>query len=95
MTIEQITDDFTWVMLFTATFCGPCKVLKPIIANLSEKHNLPVMSVDAETSQLARSMNITRVPTTLLYKSGEKVFEFAWAMQEEDIENLLSQEKII
>lgn len=95
MTIEQITDGFTGIIVFTTSRCWPCKVLKPIIANLSEKHNMSTIMLDAESDPIAQKLNITRVPTTFLYNDGKKVFEFSWALPEEEIENMLSHESII
>ena len=65
---------------FSATWCGPCKMLAPIMASVSEKlaGKCKVVSVDVdESSDLAEKFGIMAVPTVILFKKGEQVNAFS------------------
>jgi thioredoxin 1 len=61
---------------FGAPWCGPCKTLEPIVAQLGEElaGRLSVVKVDVDASQdLAAELGIMAVPTLMLFKDGRKV----------------------
>ncbi len=59
---------------FYATWCGPCKMIAPILEELSEKYEESVkvlkIDIDKET-ELTASFGIMSVPTVLIFKDGE------------------------
>lgn len=59
---------------FWATWCGPCRMLAPIVAQLAEQYKgrLKVCKVNVdEEPELARRFMIMNIPTLLLFKNGE------------------------
>ena len=58
---------------FGATWCGPCRMLKPELEELSEETNeFEIVSVDVdEFGVLAGRHNVNAVPTLFLYKEGK------------------------
>ena len=61
---------------FWATWCGPCKMIAPIIEQIAEEYSDEIkvgkVNVDDEPS-LAAKFGITSIPTLLLVKNGEVV----------------------
>ena len=62
---------------YYASWCGPCKILAPIIDNLSNdtelKDNVSVGKVDVEEQfRLSSDLNIMNLPTVIIYKNGEE-----------------------
>jgi len=58
---------------FFATWCGPCKMIAPIIEELSEMNlpNTAVVKVDVdEERELAMKFNISSIPTIIIFKDG-------------------------
>ena len=55
-----------------ATWCGPCRMLKPVIEELAlEMTNVKFLGVDVdEFSQIAAKFGVRAVPTLLLFKDG-------------------------
>ena len=63
------------VVDFFATRCGPCKMLSPVIDELSgELENVNFVKVDIDQSMdLAQKFKIVSVPTLKVFKNGEEV----------------------
>ena len=59
---------------FWATWCGPCKMLAPVISEIAEKYEGKVkvgkVNIDNE-KELAVRYQITSIPTLMLFKNGE------------------------
>lgn len=63
------------VVDFFATWCGPCKMLTPVVEELSgELDNVNFVKVDIDKSMdLAQKFRIVSVPTLKIFKNGEDV----------------------
>ena len=59
---------------FWAEWCGPCKMIAPILEQLSEDYadrvSIAKVDVDAE-KEIAENFNIRGIPTLILFKNGE------------------------
>lgn len=59
---------------FFATWCGPCKMLSPVLEEVSEEVNATIIKVDVdEAGLLAAQYGIQAVPTLILFKNGVRV----------------------
>lgn len=71
---EVLDSDRPVVVDFWAPWCGPCRVVSPIIDDLAEQHGERVkfvkMNVD-ENLQTQSRYNILSIPTVILYERGE------------------------
>ena len=84
------------VLDFSATWCGPCKKIGPIISELAEEYdgrvNVGKCDVD-DNDELTAKFGIRNVPTVLFIKNGEVVDKHVGAGKKaefvEKIENLL------
>lgn len=68
---------------FWAVWCGPCKMVAPVLTKLSEKHagKLTVGKVNVdEQMELAEKYNISSIPTLILFKDGKVVDQIVGAM---------------
>uniref|UniRef100_G3TVI3 Thioredoxin n=3 Tax=Elephantidae TaxID=9780 RepID=G3TVI3_LOXAF len=73
------------VVDFSATWCGPCKIIKPVFNALSFKYDdVLFLEVDAdECEELIQECGIVCIPTFQFYRKEEKVGEFCGALKEE------------
>ena len=65
-----------FVIDFWATWCGPCRMLAPIIAELAKEYDgkIVVGKCDVEENEdLAQEFAIRNIPTVLFFKGGEIV----------------------
>jgi len=70
---DLVKDDIVLVDFF-ATWCGPCKMIGPILEEISNDRSFKIVKIDVDESQnLARSYGIMSVPTLLIFKNGQLV----------------------
>lgn len=76
---------------FFATWCGPCKMLSPILDEL-ESVNVVKIDVD-ECPTLARKFGIMSVPTLMIFKEGKLKDTKSGAMPKAMLEDWINQNK--
>ena len=71
---DEINNNLVLIDFF-AKWCGPCKMISPIVEELSNEINsVSFCKVDVdENNELASSLGILSIPTLLLYKQGKLV----------------------
>ena len=71
---------------FFATWCGPCKMLAPVLEQVAQDTTAKIYKVDIDESEdLARSYGIMVVPTMIIFKDGKQVEKFSGYMQKDAI----------
>lgn len=72
---NQLIENGVVVVDFFATWCGPCKMLGPVLEDLSnDRSEVKFVKIDVDQNQnLAKSFGIMSVPTLLLFKDGQQV----------------------
>ena len=70
---EEIKDKLVLVD-FYATWCGPCRMMHPIIEEVAKEENIKVIKVDVDKhDELARNYGIMSIPTIILFQNGNLV----------------------
>ena len=79
---------------FYADWCGPCKMMSPIIEQLAQEYEGKVkifkLNVD-EAREIAGEFGITGIPSVLIFKDGERVDQFTGALPKTQIEEYLKK----
>ena len=82
---EAIKSSEKVIVEFSADWCGPCKIMKPILERVSEK-GIAVFDVDVdEEIDLATKFSIRNIPTTFYYKNGELIAKSVGVQMEDKI----------
>ena len=59
---------------FWATWCGPCQMIAPIVAEIAEEGKIKVGKVNVDEEQaLAMRFKVAAIPTLLAFKDGEQI----------------------
>ena len=72
---EVINSDVPVLVDFWAVWCGPCKMLTPVVHEIAAEHpEIKVCSVNVDDEmELAQKFNIMSIPTLLVFNKGEMV----------------------
>ena len=84
---EVINSDKPVLVDFWATWCGPCRMVGPIIEDLAEEMSeVKFCKVDIDkNSGYAGKLGVMSIPTLLLYKNGEIVGKQVGALPKEEL----------
>jgi thioredoxin 1 len=76
---------------FWAPWCGPCRMLGPIVEEFAQENtNVVVGKVNVDDEpELASRFGIMTIPTLIVFKNGEVVNKSVGLISKEDIENLI------
>lgn len=84
------------VVDFFATWCGPCKMLTPVMESVAQKleGKAKVVKVDVDESpDLAQKFGVMAVPTVIIFKKGEQAQAFSGYQPEPQV--LSTIEKVL
>ncbi len=88
---EVINSEKTVLVDFYATWCGPCKMMSPILENIAEENtHVKVVKVDIDKNQdLAMQYNVMSIPTMIIFKNGEATKTFVGVTDKHNISDAL------
>lgn len=94
---KTITDNNLVFVDFWATWCGPCRAFGPTFEAASEENpDIVFGKVDIDANQdLASAAGIQAVPTLMIAKQGQIIFNQAGALRAEDLDDLIAQAKAL
>ena len=70
---------------FSAAWCGPCKVFKPVMKEIAnEGHVIEFIDID-KTPELAQKYSVRSVPTTIIEENGVEVDRFVGTTSKEQV----------
>jgi thioredoxin len=82
------------VVDFWAAWCGPCRLVSPVVESIGEKHadKISVAKVNTDENQgLAMRYSIFSIPTLILFQNGREAARLVGYMPQEVMEERLGQ----
>jgi thioredoxin 1 len=79
---------------FTAVWCGPCKMMKPILEEVKKKmgDSVTIIKVDVDKNPAAaEAYNIQGVPTLILFRAGKILWRQSGVVQANQLEQIIKQ----
>lgn len=94
MTFQEIINQEKPVLVdFTAAWCGPCKMMAPILEEVKSKigDTARIIKIDVDRNpQVAAANQIQGVPTLILYKNGKALWRRSGVMSAKDLEKVIT-----
>lgn len=90
---ELVSRDIPVLVDFHATWCGPCKMMEPVITRLKENFGsrIAIIKIDIDKNQaLAGQLGVRGVPTFMLYKNGKVVWRESGARPFHELETVIN-----
>ena len=78
---------------FFAEWCGPCKMMAPILQDVKKElgDSISIIKIDVDKNQnLANKYLVRGVPTLMLFKEGKQLWRQSGLLQKNDIINILN-----
>jgi thioredoxin 1 len=89
---EKINNGEKVIVEFWASWCGPCKMMKPVFERVSENNDTSVqmytMDID-NNKEFAKSLGIRSIPTVKMFNNGDVVDTKVGVLQENQIKDLV------
>lgn len=88
---EVLQSDKTVLVDFYADWCGPCKMLSPVVdAVASENENIKVVKVNVDNAQdLAIKYQVMSIPTLVVIKNGQEINRSVGVVSKSQIEEMV------
>lgn len=75
---------------FYAEWCGPCKMLSPILEKVSDELKLDTYKVNVDdVEEVARRYGIMSIPTVMIFSKGKEVNKHVGYMEEEELKEFV------
>lgn len=90
---EEVLNSSGVVLLdFFASWCGPCRMIAPILEEVEEELDIKVFKMDVdECENVPREYGVMSIPTVCIFKDGKFQEKFLGFRQKEEIEDIIKR----
>ena len=89
--IEKIKE--LTVVDFYANWCGPCRMLAPIVEDVCKENEVELLKINVDESKEAVKYGIMTIPTIMIVKNGQILEKHVGLLSKEDLKDLIIKHK--
>ncbi len=88
---EEVLKSKKVLVDFYANWCGPCRMLRPILDSIAE-NGKKIVSVNIdENEELAMKYNVSSIPCLILFENGEETKRSVGLISHDEVEELIGE----
>lgn len=89
--LDELIKEGVHLLDFYADWCGPCKMLKPIIEEFADNNvEIKVVSINIDNEdELAEKYNVSSIPCLVVFDKGKEIKRKVGLMSKDDLDNLV------
>lgn len=77
---------------FYASWCGPCKVMAPVVSELAESGSFSVYKVDVDkVTEVAGKFGVSSIPTFIAFRNGVEAARIVGAVSKQELMGLMDK----
>ena len=91
---DIINSDTLTLVDFTASWCGPCRAMAPVLQELAKtrKEKVKIIKIDVDQNRaISDKLKIRGVPTFIMYKKGNQLWRQSGMQSRKQLESLVDQ----
>jgi len=91
---EEVLKSTTKVLVdFYADWCGPCKMLRPVLDEIAESNdNIKIVSINVDVNEkLAREYNVFSIPCLVLIEDGKEIKRSVGMLPKTEVEKFIGE----
>lgn len=85
---NEVIKEGKWLVDFSAVWCGPCRMLEPVLEEISKEANVLKVDID-KFQELTASFGIMSVPTLIVFENGKQKTISVGYKSKSEVEELL------
>ena len=92
---EIIASEQLTLVDFFATWCGPCKMMQPVLEQLKAEmgDRLRIIKIDVDKNEaVSNAYRIQSVPTLMLFRSGQSLWRQSGALAKNELKRIVEQQ---
>ena len=89
---EEVLNGEKVLVDFNANWCGPCRMLKPILEELNNESNIKIVGVNIDDNEnLANEYSVSSIPCLILFDNGKEIKRSIGLISKDELKKFIGE----